>query len=51
MSSAKIFIQHANHWPALNGQLACAIFCIPDKLSVRSQSDDRQPAHMLYTLY
>ena len=28
------------------------IICIPDKLSVRSQSDDGQPAHnMLYTLY
>ena len=27
-------------------------FCIPDWLSVRSSSDDRQPAHnMLYTLY
>ena len=26
--------------------------CIPDKLSVSSQSDDRQPAYnMLYTLY
>ena len=52
MFSAEFFTQHTKGYPTMTGQLACKIICIPDKLSVRSQLNDRQPAHnMLYTLY